>query len=244
MTDNPASKLPQSLPLKLYRFGSGPYIEASQIDRDTYNGILNKYAISEDAHKAGLFNALVSAEQLYSFEVRRLAQQVPSSKLKKSIEQIQVAAERLRSRLQAVEQEGPEFDALKYYFEMAAWKLMSNPQFRATNPMVTYDPSADVPIYEHPRIDQILPLVAYLERICEIASPLPSANLPGRKSNSPIRQMILPLQSYWTETLGRRTTSYKGSTDPITDFEQFLDDCTKQIAPGRWAEIKSAFTHP
>lgn len=244
MTDNSDPKLPPSLPIKLHHLSRGPYIEASRIDRDTFDRILSSYEITTDAQKTDLFRTFLIAEHIYAFEMRRAQQQVPSSSLKKSIEQIRAAAKKLHGHLSKTEQPGPHADALMYYFEMASLKLMSDPNIRTSNPLVQTDPTSGEPVYDHPRIDQIIPLLAYLERVSELALALPEANSPGRKPNSPIRQLIIPFQQFWTEVLGRSTTSYKSAPDAITEFEQFLHDCTKPIAPGRWPEIKSAFSHP
>lgn len=242
MADENSSPLPNAFS-GLFRRGPEPYLSGTAISLEEFNGILEKFAIVDDEKRRALMHALIVAEAAYKDLTQHTAQKVPNSQLKLTLKQVQNASAKLHKALSQLAPAGPNSVALGYYFEKAAWKLSTDPKLRESHPLKSQNFEDDGVSYGIPSIEQALSLVTYLERVSEIAHCDLDLGSPGRRENLAIKRMILPIELYWTNELGKEATADKSRPEAITNFEQFLDACTRSIAPGRWHEIKSAITH-
>lgn len=242
MAEENSSPLPNAFS-GLFRRGPEPYQSGTAITRQEFGAILEKFSIIEDEKQRDLMYALISADSAYKDLAQRITQKVPNSELKLTLQQIRNASAKLQKALSQLDPKSPKATALRYHFEKAAWKLGSDPRLRESHPLKSQNYEDDGVSYGIPSIEQAISLVTYLERVSEIARSDLDLGSPGRKENSAIKRMILPIELYWTTELGKEATADKSRPEAITAFEQFLDACTRSIAPGRWNEIKSAFTH-
>lgn len=241
------SDAPQDNPTWLGDFispSAAPDFEGSVFNQDIFDKIAEEFSVSDDNEKKQLISALLHAERFYKLEEGKLSLEKSSSELRRQLQPIQNAADKLKRLLFDLEENTNGIELLRAHMDRAAFQLMSSSELRPRNPLSFGSSDTSEPIYSSPGLNQIILQLDYLLLLTEIASDNFQAGSQGAKQKTSIRLLIAPLQIFWTDVLGRKATAHKEHAFATSPFEYFLEICTGHIAPERWNEVLSAHRHP